>query len=209
MNTRAILVATALGLGLAVTTQMTAQATQNPHAVDPATVTPGLNPTFGPWECFMTGTGITCEGDKLEEYAGPIGLQCGGADVYVTGQERSFMTRWHDLEGRAVKTSLQTNIDDRLGLSPSGDGYAVLGSGHWHKHYVYPVPGDSSARLLTETGAIMRIVAPGRGGLLFQDTGSVTYLPDQEYEGVAEMHGVHDRFTGASEEAAICQGLVG
>lgn len=34
--------------------------------------------------------------------------------------------RWHDLEGRALKTSIETNFPkDTLSLSPSGEGPAI------------------------------------------------------------------------------------
>lgn len=34
------------------------------ESVDPALMQPPLDPTFGPWECWRTGTGITCEGHR-------------------------------------------------------------------------------------------------------------------------------------------------
>ena len=80
-------------------------------------------------------------------------------------------------------------------------------SGDWHKHYVYPVPGDATQRVLTETGSALKLRVPG-GGVTFHDSGSVTYIPDQEYEGVAVMHGVHDRFNGApAVEDLMCDAL--
>jgi hypothetical protein len=53
---------------------------------------------------------------------------------------------------------------------------------------------------------MLRLRAPG-GGLLFQDTGLVTYVPGEEYESPSEMHGVHDRFPELDLDALICQGL--
>jgi hypothetical protein len=202
---RIALALTVLGLVLASTP---AAAAASPHTVDPDLMTPTLNPEFAPYTCIQAGTGITCVGENDQSYARePIGLQCDGLDVYVTGVQRVRIVRWHDLEGRALKTSLQTNFPaDHLTLSPTGEGPAVVLAGDWHKHYVYPVPGDLGSRVLTETGAMLRLRAPG-GGLLFQDTGLVTYVPGEEYESPSEMHGVHDRFPGLDLDALICQGL--
>jgi hypothetical protein len=194
-------------LGLVLACAPTASAT-SPHTVDPDLMTPILNPEFAPYTCVHAGTGITCVGEIDESY-GPetIGLQCDGLDVYVTGVLRARIVRWHDLQGRALKTSLQTNFPaDRFTLSASGEGPAVVLAGDWHKHYIYPVPGDLGSRILTETGATVRLRAPG-GGLLFQDTGSVTYVPGEEFETPSEMHGVHDRFPGLDLDPLVCQGL--
>lgn len=183
-------------------------AAQSPHTVDPSTMTPTLNPNFAPWTCVVAGTGITCTGLQDLTYTNEaIGLQCGGRDVYVTGVQRSKFIRWHDLEGRALKTSIQTNFPaDRLTLSPVGDGPAVFLSAGWHMHYVYPVPGDLTQRVLTETGSALKLRVPGEG-VTFRDSGSVTYVPNQEHETPSEMHGVHDLFSGADIDAAICDGL--
>lgn len=178
------------------------------HTADPATMTPTLNPSYAPWTCVVGGTGITCTG--LQDQADTneaIGLQCNGQDVYVTGVQRSKTVRWHDLDGRALKTSLQTNFPaDRLTLSSTGEGPAVFLSGGWHKHYVYPVPGDLTQRVLTETGSNLKLRVPGEG-VTFRDSGTVTYVPNEEYETQSSMHGVHDRFSGADLDALICDGL--
>ncbi len=180
----------------------------SPHTVDPATMTPTLNPDYAPWTCILAGTGITCTGLQDLSYTNePIGLQCNGQDVYATGVQRSRFVRWHDRDGHALKTSIQTNFPaDRLTLSPTGDDPAVFLSGDWHKHYVYPVPGDLTQRVLTETGSALKLRVPGQG-VTFRDSGTVTYVPDQEYETPSGMHGVHDRFSGADLDALICDGL--
>ena len=195
----------------AVTAAVVPSYAVSPHTIDPALMTPVLNPDFAPWTCVQTGTGATCTGELSDVYANqPIGLQCGGQEVYVTGRIRARMVRWHDADLNAVKTSLQTEFVDRLTLSPVEDpsaGYVVF-SGGWHKHYVYPVPGDLDARVLTETGSIYRIHEPG-GGQLLQDTGRVRFLPGEDYELVDEMSGVHQVYDGSGDvDAAICEGLV-
>ena len=95
---------------------------------------------------------------------------------------------------------------DRLTLSPTGVGSAVFLSGDWHKHYVYPVPGDLTQRVLTETGSAEKLRVPGEG-VTYRDSGTVTCVPNQEYETPSGMHGVHDRFSGADLEALVCDGL--
>ncbi|HVQ19239.1 MAG TPA: hypothetical protein VMT27_09435 [Actinomycetes bacterium] len=180
----------------------------SPHTVDPAGMTPTLNPDYAPWTCVLAGTGITCTGYEDFSYTNEgTDFQCNGQVAYVTGTQRSKFVRWHDLEGRALKTSIQINFTaDRLTLSPTGAGAAVFLSGDWHKHYVYPVPGDLTQRVLTETGSAEKLRVPGRG-VTYRDSGTVTYVPSQEYETPSGMHGVHDRFSGADLEALICDGL--
>jgi hypothetical protein len=82
--------------------------------------------------------------------------------VHVTGTQRSKFVRWHDLDRRALKTSIQTNFpSDQLTLPVTGKGPAVFLSGDWHKHYVYPVPGDLIQPVLTETGSVLKLRVPG------------------------------------------------
>jgi hypothetical protein len=180
----------------------------SPHTVDPATMTPTLNPDYAPWTCVLAGAGITCSGHQDLSYTNEAtDLRCNGQVIYVTGTQRSKFVRWHDLEGRALKSSIQTNFTaDRLTLSPTGAGSAVFLSGAWHKHFVYPVPGDLTQRVLTETGSAEKLRVPGEG-VTYRDSGTVTYVPNQEYETPSGMHGVHDRFSGADLEALICDGL--
>ncbi len=174
-------------------------------------MTPTLNPDHAPWTCVVAGTGITCHGDFAESHAEePTDLTCEGRMVYVTGGQKSGFDRWHDLAGRAVETSIQTNLRDHLTFSPTGQGAEVVLSGGWHKHYVYPVAGDLHQRILTETGADTMLRAPGAGGgLLFQDSGKVTYAPDDEYADPVVSHGVHQLYDGSPPvEAAICDALL-
>lgn len=193
---------------LALALLATPAAATSPHTVDPAGMTPTLNPKYAPWTCVMAGTGITCTGYEDLTYTNEAtDLQCNGQVIYATGTQRSKFVRWHDLEGRALKTSIQTNFPaDRLTLSPTGSGAAVFLSGDWHKHYVYPVPGDLTQRVLTETGSAEKLRVPGEG-VTYRDSGTVTYVPNQEYETPSGMHGVHDRYSGADLEALICDGL--
>jgi hypothetical protein len=181
---------------------------QSPHTVDPATMTPTLNPEYAPWTCILAGTGITCTGLQDLTYTNEAtDISCDGEVGYVTGVQRSKFVRWHDLSGRALKTSIQTNFpSDQLTLSPTGQGPAVFLSGDWHKHYAYPVPGDLTQRVLIETGSALKLRVPGEG-ITFRDSGTVTYVPDQEYETPSAMRGIHDRYSGADLAQLICDGL--
>src|SRR3954463_12497097 len=93
-------------LGVALVLVATPAVAASPHTVDPATMTPTLNPDYAPWTCVVAGTGITCTGVQDLAYANEaIDQECSGQTVYVTGVQRSKQVRWHDLEGRALKTS--------------------------------------------------------------------------------------------------------
>ena len=197
---------TALGLAAPIAGGPVPAGAASPHQVDPALLTPALNPSLAPYSCFETGDGITCKGGKRDGWQDEVtDILCGGHAVHTTGFEDVNITRWHDSEGRALKTSLQTNYSEGFTL-PSGNGVTVVSTGSWHKHYAYPVPGEIDSRILTETGAIQRLRAAGQG-VVFQDTGSVTYVPGFEYEVPSEMHGVHDRFGGPAWEDALCAAL--
>ena len=89
-------------------------------------------------------------------------MTCDGNPVYVTGSASDRTTRWHLPDGRATKTISDESSDDRMSLSPTGDGPSVSVRGHWNRHYTYPVPGDRSSRVLTELGAVYVATAPGR-----------------------------------------------
>ena len=198
----AALAATAV-LALPVTTASAA----NPHAVDPTTMTPGLSPDFDPWHCFTAGTGITCQGAAEETYETDIELTCGDAVVHVASRERAGITRWHDADGRALKSEVRRSFADRLTIAGT-DEPAVLLSAHEARHYVYPEPGDLTQRVLRETGAVFVLRAEG-GGVLFRDTGQLAYPPGDE-SAPERIHGSFDSWTGLETlDEAICRGLAG
>jgi hypothetical protein len=195
--------ATAMVMLLAATA-----AAKSPHAVDPATVTPPLNPDFT-WSCFDTGSGPACQGTWKHSYANePIDMTCDGSPVYVSGTGSEHMTRWHLPDGRATKTIVNLSYpEDRLSLSPTGAGPSVIVRGHWNRHYTYPIPGDRSARVLTEVGAVYVATAPGEG-LVFHDVGLVRFQPGADFEGIDVMRGPHDLYEDfAAVEQAVCDQL--
>jgi hypothetical protein len=202
--------ALAIVVGAAVFAATPAEA-KSPKVVDPSTVTPTLNPDFAPWNCFEAGAGVTCQGSYRPEYQNePIGLQCAGRDVLITGSGREFMTRWHTADGRATKTQVHLDYpSDRFSLSSDGTGPSLTVRGHFNRHYAYLVPGDKTSRVLTEVGAIYLVNAPGQG-IVLHDTGSVTFKPGQDFEAIATIHGVHDVYEDPSAiDALICDALAG
>jgi hypothetical protein len=186
-------IAAAVALALTATLSVGVPANaKSPNVVDPATVTPALNPDFAPWDCFEAGRGITCQGQFRPVYENePIGLQCEGQEVYISGSGREFMTRWHDAQGRATKTAVHLDYPaDVFSLSPTGEGPSVTIRGHFNRHYDYLVPGDRTSRVMTEVGAIYLVNEPGKG-IVLQDVGSVTFAPGEEFETITSQHGVH------------------
>jgi hypothetical protein len=180
----------------------------SPHQVDPTTMTPALNPNFAPWSCFEAGTGITCQGDWEHSYHETAGFSCGGQDVWVAGGGREHMTRWHTSDGLATKTLVALNYPaDVFALTEDGSGTTVTVRGHWQRHYTYPVPGDLSARVMTEIGAIYLVTASGSGNVL-HDTGRVTFAPGKDFDEIAEMKGVHEYYSDpAAFEQLVCDQL--
>jgi hypothetical protein len=201
----------ALGV-LAVTALLPAAVAEAkpPEQVDPALVVPTLNPDFAPWNCWQAGSGITCQGSYAESYTGvPVGLDCDGQEIHLSGTARERMTRWHTADGRATKTVVHLDHPgDVFSLSPTGDGPGLTISGHFNRHYVYAVPGDPTSRTLTEVGAIYLAHPPGGGRLVLQDTGRVTFAPGADFEVVASSGGVHDAYSDPTAlDTAICDAL--
>ena len=167
---------------------------KSPHAVDPLTMTPPLNPNFT-WDCWEAGAGITCQGTWINgPYQEVTGLVCDGHDVSVTGVGYEAMTRWQDALGRATKTRVRLNYPgDRFTLAADGTGPAVTFSGHWERHYTYGVPGDPSTRVLTERGA-NGIVKGTDGGVILRDVGQVEFAPGEDFETITRSPGQHDLY---------------
>jgi hypothetical protein len=199
----------AMALGLVVVLLAAPSASsKSPRQVDQATLVPPLNMQFAPWSCFEAGSGITCQGGYESDYNEPIGLFCGGQEVWIAGTVREFMTRWHTEDGRATKTVVHLDFPgDVFSLSPDGDGSTLTVRGHFNRHYVYPVPGDRSSRVLKEVGAIYLANESGNG-IVVHDTGAVTFEPGAEFEEIAEMHGVHDIYDDQTAfDQLICDRL--
>ena len=180
----------------------------SPHQVDITTLTPALNPNFAPWSCFEAGTGITCQGDREQSYHDTAGFSCGGRDVWLAGGGREHMTRWHTADGLASKALVSLNYPaDVFSLTEDGSGPTLTVRSHWQRHYTYPIPGDLSARVLTEIGAIYLVTASGSGNVL-HDTGRVTFAPGKDFDEIAEMKGVHEYYSDpAAFEQLVCDQL--
>lgn len=180
-----------------------------PRTVDPATTTPTLNPSFAPYTCWEAGGGIICKGSLFEEWQNEaIGLECDGRPVYSSGYERANQTRWHDAEGRAVKTTFHANFREEFSLSATGDGPTFTLSGNTGKHYTYAVPGDRTTRTLTQVGANFLGRSGDGGPLLVKDVGVVVFAPGQEEDVVVSQHGTHDFYDDPTViDRAICDAL--
>lgn len=207
-NRRGVLVAAGAVAATALLPSTVAEAA-SPHEVDPALMVPTLNPDFAPWTCWEAGAGIICQGDFDPSYSEPIGLQCDGQEVYITGSGHERMTRWHTADGLATRTVVHLDYPgDVFSLSPTGEGPSLTISGHFNRHYVYAVPGDPTSRTLTEVGAIYLAHASGGGPLVLQDTGRVTFEPGAEFEVVASSGGVHEAYSDPTAiDRAICDAL--
>jgi hypothetical protein len=199
-------------LALVVLVAAPAATSNSPRQVDPLTMTPALNPDFAPWSCWEAGTGITCQGEYNPTYNENIGPLCGGTqDVWISGSGHERMTRWHTADGLATKTRVHLSYPaDTFSLSETGDGPTFVISGQWNRHYEYPIPGDRASRVFTERGLIY--LGRANGQQVFHDSGTVTFAPDEEFETITVLHGLHD-FYGAypdqdlAIDSAICAAL--
>jgi len=188
MRRTIMLLVAALAISIAI--PLSAQAA-SPHQVDPAGMTPPLNPDYDPWVCTDTGAGPICRGSLSDAWTNIDSEQrCGDAVVYTTGEFHADGVRWHLPDGRAIHTFFENQDTETWTLSSTGAGPSVTVRGRWNLHYVYPDPGDRSTRVLTNTGADWQVTATGYG-LVFHDTGLVRYVPGNDDE-IDLTHGPTD-----------------
>lgn len=175
------------------------------ESVDPALMQPPLNESFGPWECWRTGTGITCESERTLSAEGvAIGLVCDGRMVYTNEVDVRTQRRYGDAEGRALKTVQHVDIRGELGLEPDLSGPNLSGRGVFQETYHYGVPGDLSTRTDRYTGLDVRITGPGVG-LVVHDVGIKTFDIDDNLLFAHGPHPVVEDFEAAF--AGICPAL--
>ena len=182
------------------------------HSVDPATVSPTLNPDFAPYTCWDTGGGPICKGVDRPSYTNEVmdWFTCDGQTIYVTGEGKASITRWHLPDGRATKTIITIAYPgDVFSLSPTGDGPTVTIRSHMTEHYEYLEPGVRGSRVMRLTGAAFVVTSPGVG-LVAHETGWIQYAPGSEYEEVTDYRGpkdLMDNFDGFAAE--VCEILTG
>lgn len=179
------------------------------HQVDPAAMTPPLNPAFAP-TCWETGGGVICEGSLVESYSTEdFGLRCDDEVIWVSGTLSDRLTRWHTPDGRATRTFGNQTWTETWSLSPDGAGPTLEVRSRSIRHYTYFVPGDPSQRQLVESGATIIATAPGVG-IVFRDAGQVIYEigAGNDFQNPIEFRGPHDSWTDWDAAVArACQVL--
>jgi hypothetical protein len=159
-----------------------------PDGVDPALMQPPLNATFGPWQCWQTGTGITCAGERSLAWQGvETGFVCDGRPVYTTGTDVRSQRRYGDAAGLALRTMQHVDIRETLTLSPDGSGPALAGTAHFEEQFHYLVPGDLASRTDRSSGLDVHVTGPGVG-LVIHDVGLKTFDID---DNILLAHGPH------------------
>jgi hypothetical protein len=183
----------------------------SPHVVDPDSVSPTLNPHYAPYDCWAVGDGSICQGEVQASYGPEVfdGFHCDGAVIYVSGRERQHITRWHDADGNATKTILDTEVVDVFSLDPAMGDPSVTLRGRFTKHYEYLVPGVRDSRVMRQTGASL-VAKSSDGGVLAHETGWIEFAPGLEEEVWTDYRGPKDLledFDGFLSE--VCGALAG
>jgi hypothetical protein len=165
----------------------------SPHVVDPDSVSPPLNPHYAPYDCWTAGSGSICQGAIQDSYGPELmdGFDCDGAPIYISGRERQHITRWHDADGNATKTILDTEFVDVFSLDPNITDPSVTLRSRFTKHYDYPVPGDRGSRVMRQTGASL-VAKSSEGGVLAHETGWIEFAPGLEDEVWTDYRGPKD-----------------
>jgi hypothetical protein len=191
-------------LGLALSAPVGAVAGRG-ESVDPALMQPPLNATFGPWECWRTGAGITCEGHRtLTAVGAETPFMCDGRPVYTNEVDTRTQRRYGTETGLALKTVQHVDIRGVLGFEPDLSGPNLTGVGLFQETYVYGVPGDLSTRTDRYTGLDVRLTGPGVG-LVLHDVGVKTYDIDDNLLFAKGPHSVAEDFETAF--AGVCPAL--
>jgi hypothetical protein len=136
-------------------------------------------------------------------------FECDGAAIYVAGRERQHITRWHDADGNATKTTLDTEFVDVFSLDPAISDPSVTVRSRFTKHYDYLVPGVRDSRVMRQTGASL-VATSSEGGVLARETGWIEFAPGQEDEVITDYRGQKDvveDFDGFVER--VCGALEG
>jgi len=182
----------------------TVVAASSPHQVDPATVSPPLNPTFDPWVCTATGGGPICRGTTSFTWTAlDLGLSCGGRPIYTTGESTVSGTRWSTPDGRATSSGFHSEAIERWSLAPSGGAPSVRVRARFNESFDYGVPGDLTTRVYTLTGGYYQVTATG-AGIVWHDVGYARTDPGPDAPTV--LHGPHDSSNGVLELVlpAVC-----
>jgi len=158
------------------------------ESVDPALMQPPLNATFAPWDCWRTGSGITCEGHRtLTAVGAEAEFVCDGRQVYTNEVDVRTQRRYGDANGLALKTIAHVDIRGILGFEPDLSGPNLAGRGIFQETFEYGVPGDLSTRTDRYTGLDVKLTGPGVG-LIVHDVGIKEFDID---DNVLFMHGPH------------------
>ena len=209
MHTSKHRIAALAGAILALVLPLSGIQAASPHTVDPDSLSPALNPHYAPYDCWEAGGGIICRGEVEDGYG--FGLMdwfdCDGQTIYASGHERQQITRWHDAEGNATTTILDTEFRDVFSLDPTGAGPSLFVFARFTKHYDYLVPGVRDSRVMRTTGASF-IARSSDGGVIARETGWIEFAPGLEDEVITDYRGPKDLlndFDGFVERA--CEAL--
>ena len=175
-------------------------------AVDPAFLTPALNPDFA-WECWRAGDKIICEGHATVSYEAEEVFPCSdGGAIYLTGTDTRTIRRVSDSEGRAVSSLLFVTARDRASRSPDFDGIVAYGRGQFSVSFDWPVPGDLESRTSVLRGMDLSVTIPGQGLVLHQ-VGVISYDFHDNLLFARGVHPIVDDPEAAFEQ--LCLALAG
>lgn len=193
---------------LALTLPLSSMQASSPRVVDPDSLSPALNPHFAPYDCWEVGGGSICRGSVEESHEPSVmdWFTCDDQTIYVSSRERQQITRWHDADGNATNTILDTEFVDVFSLDPTVADPSVTVFSRVTKHYDYLIPGDRDSRVMRQTGA--SFVRSSEGGVIAREAGWIEYEPGLEDEVIADYRGPKDvveDFDGFVE--AVCAAL--
>jgi hypothetical protein len=173
-------------------------------SVDPALMTPALNPAFT-WECWSAGDRIVCDGELTESYLVDA-FPCEAGPMWIRGTDSRHVRRVSDSDGRALRSLLTVQIRDELSLSRSFEGIVAKGRAQFSVAFDYVIPGDLSSRISVLRGADAIVTIPGQG-LVLHDVGVKAYDFADNLLFAHGQHPIVDDFEAAV--GRVCDALAG
>ena len=168
-------------------------------SVDPALMTPALNPSFD-WECWRAADRIICEGTAIESWSGVEIAPCSdGGALYSSGFDSRRIRRVSDSEGRALSSQLFVQAREVTSRSADMSGLLARGMAQFSVSFDWAVPGDLSSRTSILHGVDISVTVPGHGMLLHQ-VGVISYDFEDNLLFARGVHPIVDDADAALEQ---------
>ena len=150
LRTRSALVLAVVAGALALPGPVTAR-----EAVDPASLTPPINPAANP-TCGWAGSQVICSSDiRFTVTDAPTGIVCDGGELLESSERHTSTLRFFNADLLLTKRQFQERIDGILYVAETGELVRWTGTDTGIQRL--SVPGDPGSGTLVNSGAIIHL----------------------------------------------------